>query len=384
MEKPSLRWIVDRNPFYLLSACCGLLGCWLLGDISRPDLLDASLKIVALTAYEIAVVALAAWLSKNKATLRDAAILSVVTVTLTADAAFLSTETAMLKPAAAAGFAALSAAQALAIVGVLFVKIPVRMSRRGSWLLALDIVTVHLSPVLLRFGAQSTDSTELVFWPAFVAIGALLAAHAWPEHWNALVPKRPADPLPPAFALALASMAPAAFVTSVVAHTFAAAWVFHADFYPVFLSPPLAGLAFLALRRGWTRSVTVLSIAAVLLAVAPPPETFVLGFARSDWLAVSPLRIVLVWAALVLFGLWRAEQNRSALALSAGFLLLSIFGHTPQAMLDHFAALATYARRVISAGVPASREGWGAALFVLAFVLLGFGAWTSRRRLREG
>ena len=46
MPAPSVRWIVDRNPFYLLSACCGLLGCWLLGDVSRPDLLDTAIAQV--------------------------------------------------------------------------------------------------------------------------------------------------------------------------------------------------------------------------------------------------------------------------------------------------------------------------------------------------
>src|SRR6185503_13921555 len=99
MREP-FRWIVDRNPFYLLSACCGLLGCWLLGDVSRPELRDTALKIAALLGYETAVVALAVWLSKTEATVRDAAMLSVLAVTLSADAAFFSTETAMLQPAA--------------------------------------------------------------------------------------------------------------------------------------------------------------------------------------------------------------------------------------------------------------------------------------------
>ena len=54
MKPASVRWIIDRNPFYMLSACCGLAGCWLLGDISRPDLADVAIKVSAVLAYEIA------------------------------------------------------------------------------------------------------------------------------------------------------------------------------------------------------------------------------------------------------------------------------------------------------------------------------------------
>ena len=85
MIPASLRWIVDRNPFYVLSACCGLAACWLLGDVSRPDLADVATKVAAVFAYEIAVAVLAVWLAKRVATTRDAAILSVLALTLTAE-----------------------------------------------------------------------------------------------------------------------------------------------------------------------------------------------------------------------------------------------------------------------------------------------------------
>src|SRR5688572_12702449 len=94
MIPASLRWIVDRNPFYVLSACCGLAACWLLGDVSRPDLADVATKVAAVFAYEIAVAVLAVWLAKRVATTRDAAILSVLALTLTADISFFYTQAA--------------------------------------------------------------------------------------------------------------------------------------------------------------------------------------------------------------------------------------------------------------------------------------------------
>jgi len=261
MRAPSVRWIVDRNPFYLLSACCGLLGCWLLGDVSRPDLLDTAMKTAALLVYETAVVALAVWLSRKDAAVRDGAILSVLTVALAADAAFFSTETAMLKPAAAAGFAALGAAQALAIVGALFKGIPVRVSTRAGWMLGVDIVVVHLLPVMLRFGAEGYDYPELIFWPAFVAMGALLAAHAWPDRWHTGAAQK-ASRTTPSFSPRLASIAPAVFLASIAAHTFAGAWVFHADFHPVF-----------SVRRwwGWRSSPCAADRAAAHMCCRSPP-----------------------------------------------------------------------------------------------------------------
>src|SRR5262245_12765499 len=113
MKPASLRWIVDRNPFYMLSACCGLAGCWLLGDISRPDLADAAMKVSAVLAYEIAAVVLAVWLAKRVTTHRDAMILSVLTVALAADVSFFYTQAAMLRVLPASLFCAVGAAQAL-------------------------------------------------------------------------------------------------------------------------------------------------------------------------------------------------------------------------------------------------------------------------------
>src|SRR5215510_4236957 len=143
----SLRWIADRNPFYLLSACCGLLGCWLLGSLSQQGLLDVALRITGVLAYELLVVCLGAWLAKKSSMRRDAAILSVLTLILLADFSFFYMQAAMLKMVPAVLFTLFGCAQALCVLGFVFRGFRVRLSRLGQWVLAVNLFVVHLLPL---------------------------------------------------------------------------------------------------------------------------------------------------------------------------------------------------------------------------------------------
>src|SRR5204862_198179 len=80
----------------------------------------------------------------------------------------------------------------------------------------------------------------------------------------------------------------------------------------------------------------------------------VVQYGRADWLAISPLRIILVWSAAVVLGLWRMEQSRGALLLAGGFLMLAVLGHTAQAMRRHVEALGVDVRRILSAAIPSA------------------------------
>jgi hypothetical protein len=146
MIPASLRWIVDRNPFYMLSACCGLAACWLLGDVSRPDLADVAMKVAAVFVYEIAVAVLAVWLAKRVTTGRDAAILSVLALTLTADISFFYSLGSLL----------------LAILG----HTPAAMQRNAdfTWRSLRDVVNAAVPNSRSGWGA-------LLFAAAFLLLG---------------------------------------------------------------------------------------------------------------------------------------------------------------------------------------------------------------------
>ena len=129
---------LDRrpNPFYLLSACCGLLGCWLLGSISRQDGIDVALRITGVLAYELLAVCLGAWLAKKPGMRRDAAILSVLTLILLADFSFFYMQAAILKMVPAVLFTLFGCAQALGVMSFLLrgfrVQLP-RFAQHGFW-----------------------------------------------------------------------------------------------------------------------------------------------------------------------------------------------------------------------------------------------------------
>ena len=99
------------------------------------------------------------------------------------------------------------------------------------------------------------------------------------------------------------------------------------------------------------------------------------------WLGLSPLRLMLVGAVAICWGLWRMRRGPGLFVLASSASLIAIAGHTPEAMrrLAHVAWGAT--RYVAYAAVPSSRAGWGTMLFALAFLLLGVGAWITWRHL---
>src|SRR5688572_6722224 len=378
MIPASLRWIVDGNPFYVLSACCGLAACWLLGDVSRPDLADVATKVAAVFAYEIAVAVLAVWLAKHVATTRDAAILSVLALTLTADISFFYTQPSMLRVVPASLFCVFGAAQALLMVGTLLRGVGADLSRAAEWLLALDLSAVHLFRLALRVSVDNCDGFELASLAVFMAVGMVIAAHALPASWRSqLMP--PDDALP----RLLGVIAPILILVSLLAHVAALGWIYEVPIFAVFLSPILLGIAAFCLRRWENAWASALCVAAVILAFAKPPDGAIWNANGWSWLGISPLRLMLVASAAICWGLWRRHGGFAPITMALSASLLAIFGHTPDAMQRN--ALVTWRsiRHVVNAAVPNSRYGWGALLFVSAFLLLGLGAWATWHR-RDG
>jgi hypothetical protein len=399
----SFHWIADRNPFYLLSACCGLVGCWLLGDLAQQDVADAAMRIVGILAYELAVVSLGVWLAKQAGMQRDAAILSVLTLVLIADFSFFYTQAAMLKPAPASLFSFFGAAQALVVVSVLLQGFRIGLSKPARWLLAVDLFAVHLLPLALRLSAENAAGLPLAFLAAFAAAGALVAAHAWPTRWRAeiSISDSPAH-TPDDLSRALAVIAPVVVLVSLAAHLIAVEWIYGIEFLDVFASPLCLGVASVCLRReaargdasagvtsdgvlmgitpgGWS---CVLAVLAVFLASGNPPAGAVWDANGWSWFGISPLRLALIAASAVLWAHWRMRRGIRALFLACGGAALAALGHTPESIHRHAGDLYGRVTRLLSHSLPMSRTGWGALLFVLAFLLLGAGAWMSWRKTR--
>src|SRR5688500_1545602 len=91
---PLVKLLVDYNPFYFLSACCMLLGIFVLNDsldwspLPQQNLL---VLIAALNVYELALLGLGLFLLQRGLT-RDALFLLLLEAFFLADAGFLNME----------------------------------------------------------------------------------------------------------------------------------------------------------------------------------------------------------------------------------------------------------------------------------------------------
>jgi hypothetical protein len=361
MQNFSFRGVADRNPFYLLSACFALWGCWLLGNISREDFFDAAIRIAGVLVYQVAVVRLGIWLSNRRDTRRDAVILFVLALVLAADFSFFYTQVAMLRPMPATLLTFFGVAQALAVTGALLRGFRLEISKPGQWLLAMDLIAVHLLPLASRLVANQEAILPLAFFAAFSAAGALAAAHALPSA---------------RFAERLALVAPVVVMSSLVAHLIALEWIYQVPFWGAFASPLCLGAAAIFLRRADIGSSITLALLAIALALNHPPGA-VWGAGGSSWFAMSPLRFTLASASAIFFALWSIRQNRRVFCLAAAALSLAVLGHTPETIRDHADEIYRALSRALYAVSPTSRGGWGALFVVFAFLFLGVGAWLS-------
>jgi hypothetical protein len=392
----------------MLSACCGLVGCWLLGDIARQDIIDVVVRIASLLAYQAIVVLLALWLARRQGTRRDAAILSVITLVLAADFAFFFTQSAMLALPAAGPFTAFGIAQSLCLVGILLRGLQARPTRQAEWLLALDWALIYALPLGVRLLIDHGAHEPLTLLAAFTVVGALMAAHAWPKRWRAELSETNAFAGPPGgLSRGIALAAPVVALTSAIGHVFAVKWVYDIGFIAVFPSPLCLGASAICLRLEQRRTEALrkafdedvvspatpggaaagLAILAAHFAWGNPLLVAVSDVEPGSWLGVSPLRLTLLASALILWSLGRIWRVRMALILACAVAGLVTLGHTPETMALHFRDVVRGADGLALRSLPTSRTGWGALLFTMAFLLLGAGAWISvwkTRADREG
>jgi len=389
----SLEWIADRNPFYLLSACCGLLGCWLLGDVSQPDALTAASRISGVLAYQLVVVALGVWLARQNGMRRDAAILSVLTLILGADISFFYLQAAMLPIRGAAYFSFFGAAQSMVVIGILLRGLGVRLSKGVQWLVALDLMAIYLSPPALRWCFEHDISMPVAFFSAFTAIALTLILHALPDSWHAEAMVDVEEDLP----RTLAWLTPTVALASLTAHVIAVEWIYDVRFLPVYCSPLFLALACLFLRweTKWIPFDNAepnpmtpgslafgLAVLAVMFAFTNAPPGTVWDGGGWSWLGLSPLRLVLLSSSAVFWGAGRLRPRPSAFFAALTTALVALLGHTTGAILRHLSDIGRAVLRLLSL-VPESRQEWGVLLSVLAFVLIGAGAWISWRRVQS-
>ncbi len=382
-----LHWIADRNPFYLLSAVCLILGCWLLGHTSQ-SLPGLSALIAGLVAYELLAVPLALWLARQRAFGRDAAIVSVLVIFLAADFTFFYSQAATERQDFAQIATLFGAAQSLAVVGWLLRGFGVRLTQAGQWILAADFLAIHLMPLAMRLLSDKANMALALLGVA-VATGLLLALHGLPARWRH--PEMAAGESR-RLTRALAWLAPAVALASLAAHGASVQWVYDIRFGGAHLAPLALGGAALLLglerKNLWPAGLAIqwagaLAVLGVLLTLGDDMGLTWNVLREQTWLGLSPMRGATLAAAALLWCAWRMNRHKVLLFLATCASGLFLLGHSMKVAMAHVGLLWDWLGRTFSVSVPTTRAGWGVVLFVGAFVLLGVGALISRLGARK-
>jgi hypothetical protein len=368
-----LNWLAEYNPFYLLSACCMLLGIFVLNDsldwspLPKNNLL---ILIATLNVYELALVTLAVVLLR-RGLVRDGMFLLFLEAFFLADAGFLNMEIFTTDPAT--GLVVNGALFALAVVKVAFVFAATGLPVRGglfffvmAQLALLFAIPGVFSDVALR------RSGEL---PMLAVTGAWWAAGLVPVLYVLLVRMRPMDPGHRRIAKVFVALP---FV-SLMAHLCLANWVYKVTFHPSNLSPLLLGLAVWVGRYDWhvstlawrMRMQLVLPFTAVMLAAIKFPPDLLFEVA-GVW--ISPLRLAGLGATLVYVDGWFLHRHAYFAAAAIFCLFGAGLGVSVKEMNRNSLEFMRFWLVGIGRMVPKTASQWGVVSVVGAFVLLAMGA----------
>ena len=177
---------------------------------------------------------------------------------------------------------------------------------------------------------------------------------------------------------------------SVVAHLGAAHYAYGYPFYLANLAPLFLGAAVVWIQHAppWcsprmTRLGSAgLCLAAVLASIRFPDALIVSVFPASNVLT-SPLRVMLLSAALFYGYVWWRHDSRWLLLAAIWFAVLSVAGHTPSTIRDELQRAYNALVVALKGFVPSNMMQWGMAAVIAAFVLLAIGAMISLGRSDE-
>lgn len=378
------RWVVDRNPFYLLSGLCMLFGCFAISIAihQEPERVRPLLALIGiLNVYELLILGLGLYLACRRGLARDAGVLLVLAVVLMFDVPFLYNE--LLTESVVAGVPVSAGAFVLAPlkIALLVWLLPLSLSGRAWLLIVLNLLIVLALPGVLRtlFLAEQLHAPSLyaIWW----GVGALIALHAIePMHRpQASGGSDALRMLGQVLRHALLSVP----LIAVIAHVAAGHFIYERALTAPMLAPPLLGLGVYVIhqlpagasRRGRRQMVTLLGIAAVYMSTFNAPALMHEFTWPMTWTG-SPMRLTLLAAALVWLHVGWSMRDWWVGMLAGVAPLIALLGHTPRAVMDRIDSMAQAMRE----WAPNSLMDWGIVGVIAAFVLLCIGAAVSLRR----
>jgi hypothetical protein len=402
LSEPWWRWIIDRNPMFLISGVFMLAGCFLVSQhihaVDPAEVGETNIAfmlvglLVVLNVYEFAVIGLGLALAKTRTLVRDARHLLGLALLLLIDAAFVYTESGIASPGVGVAIAAVATALAVVKVGLVLRSLRVYASWPAKTVSTLALGAMYGMPVIVRSIAADGFLTQPYAMAVWCGLGLVVALYALPLGWVRFGVAYSTDhrQLQRLVAGGLIVLP----VVSLIGHAAAALWVYENAFEPAMLSPVLLGLAAVMLRHHCalgggrpTAHAATLVVASAVVASLMPGESLIAESSRYTWVAFSPLRGVLLVAPLLLaWGWWVGGRRPAGLCNVALPWLAAALGHTPIAMLANTRWLIRWGYDWAVAFLPTNRLQWGALAIAVAFGCLALGgavSWLRRSRERS-
>lgn len=383
---PWSRFIIDHNPFFLLSAICMMVGCHALsmalytpaGDTSKLLVLVAVINI-----YEVALIALGITLLRRAgAVQRDAHTLLALEAFFLTDLTFVNGVISTIDARWGWGLSAVLMALALVKVMVIARALQFPRSSRILILVLIQMAVLLLVPTVFKQVAMRHKGGFLpelaVYFAWWVAglVPVLATALLWP-------PPAAEDPQRHKSGTALAGVYLAVPFISILVHVYSAGWVYNFYLKPAEVSPLLLGIAVCAsLLRHRIGAAAVIKWQTVLIVGA---LLFSLHYRNSMVFNVgdyhfNPLRLTAIGSfCVVLHILWLYRRTYAVAAAGLGIAGVLLWPSLPgiYAMLQRAVPSAANALKRL---IPKTAGQWGVTAIVAAFVLLAVGALFSLRR----
>lgn len=370
-HRPLREWLADHNPCLLLSTLCMLLGCFLVNSALRAQNGDSRLLVLigVINLYEACIIPLGLLLiRRTRGTARDGWWLLLFETLFLVNATFINPDFtawwAIPLNAVLFVFACVKAA-------VILHYLRIGISLRTLGFFAVQLALLYALPIVCHLTERDGVTNPKVLYALWWIVGLLpvlydqLARADRPREWDLVQ-----NVIRRVYVIAPWVM--------LVAHLRFSHWAHNSPFQLVDGTPILLGLAVASMRAGLQRSTLarLAPAAALLISVFAPAGAlqFHFAFAGAEQ-TFLPGHFALA-ATILAYG-YMASTFYFLCSLTALFIIG--VAYLFQAWI--LAGLRAFGRFVVSL-LPTTVLSWGAAVILLAFVLLGVGTLLSLKRTK--
>jgi hypothetical protein len=372
-------WIIDHNPFYLLSALSMLFGCYALNHVMNVQAGELW-KLIALLAttnlYELLLVALGVLLYARLGLVRDAVFVLMTELLFLADATFLNGETATTDLQLGGAINLFLVVLAVLKVWVLLRALKVPAGGRVLTFIALQLAVLYMIPGFFRKIGPDGTVSALGIYAVWWIVGVL------PFLLEVILGRSITRPAASGIGSAFVKAYIIVPYLSLLAHLWIMHWVYEAPFYWADLTPVVLGLTLvsrkvrpsaIASARDLFIMRAFLPVAAVLFSLDHPLQLQLHVGAH----VVTPVMLSLFAAYLTCVYCFMARHRLVALAAGSIAGLAWALREAISRMLESATGQSELAASWFAGIIPQTVEAWGLIAIIGAFVLLALAAGVS-------